>query len=429
MSNSILGNNGQYTISMTEWETEVGDDEYEELEGELIDEGSITGYRAVCPKNSETTSVTIGFYYKAPTSEWYWDYMYGVPYEPIIPLVFSCDSSWNLSEALNQSYFQIVLDGRSDGWITMAVTLKRKLVKDEKIFFGVYSERLGIVSSDYASNGSMSYYYWSNERRRNYNSDIAYVSSSAFITKATSGASDYEACVYMQYENEIESVAYTRTVLGNVGAVSVNTRKSNWKRTLPITEVVSEENTRKTKWIRNTASNGGLSVIASRFNYLFRSRSDSKKITDSSNKTVFFSRKLERQEGITARNFRSNRMYIAQSDQFFFGDSLQQLLMIIRSVFSGGDALDILQHKSDYRRVPESVVDDEEIVIRSGDNFRGFIEEIELEALPFASRLFFRAVATVMTVWDWLRGKIREANNVVSFFCPVDLEIQVTCKI
>ena len=44
-------------------------------------------------------------------------------------------------------------------------------------------------------------------------------------------------------------------------------------------------------------------------------------------------------------------------------------------------------------------------------------------------RLFFRTVQTVMTFWDWQRGKIREANNVVTFFCPIHLEIEMECRI
>ena len=110
-------------------------------------------------------------------------------------------------------------------------------------------------------------------------------------------------------------------------------------------------------------------------------------------------------------------------------DSLQQLLLIIRSVFSSGGALDSSSHLANYKRLPESVVDDEELIIRSGDNFRSFTDEIDFEALPFASRLFFRAVQTVMSFWDWLRGKIREANNIKSFYCPIWTEIEVECRI
>ena len=122
-------------------------------------------------------------------------------------------------------------------------------------------------------------------------------------------------------------------------------------------------------------------------------------------------------------------MKIENTDEFTFSDSLQQLLLIIRSMFSGAGIWDSSSHVADYKRLPKSVVDDEELIIHSGDNFRRFTDEVDFKALPFASRLFFRTVQTVMNFWDWLRGKIREANNVVSLFCPVHLEIELECKI
>ena len=182
--------------------------------------------------------------------------------------------------------------------------------------------------------------------------------------------------------------------------------------------------TRKTDWKRNATSDGVLSAGTFRSNHQFRTASDSKSFSDSSDK-----RRHEDQEEITARNCRSNRMKVETSDGFSFSDSLQQLLLIIRSVFSSGDALDSSSHIADYKRLPESVVDDEELIIRSGDNFRSFTDEVDFEALPFASRLFFRTVQTVMSFWDWLRGKIREANNVKSFYCPIWTEIEVECRI
>ena len=122
-------------------------------------------------------------------------------------------------------------------------------------------------------------------------------------------------------------------------------------------------------------------------------------------------------------------MKVGNSDDFSFCDSLQQLLLLIRSAFSGAGALDSSSHVADYKRLPESFVDNEELIIRSGDNFRSFTDEVNFEALPFASRLFFRTVQTVMSFWDWLRGKIRETNNVVTLFCPIADEITLECKI
>lgn len=432
MAKSTLGNTAQPICFLTEYEVEVDDDEYENMYGELVDEENIFGHRVTCPKNSDSTSVTIYFYYSAPTSEWYWDYNYGIAYSPIIPVVFSCDSNWKLATCLNQNFYEVDLTNRSNGWISMNVTLTRKLVKNERIVFGVYSERLGVASSRGEWNtpeNTNCFYYYSTARRRNYNSDIAYISSSEFVQKSDSIYSDWEVCTYLEYINEVESVAYTRTVLGNVGARTSGSRKLNWKRTIPSIWNLSSRLNRKSVWKRNIFSNEILSAGAFRTNHLFRTANDSKSFFDSYSKRLFFFRRHEDQENITVQNYCSNRMKFEASDVFSFGDSLQQLLLIIRSVFSSGGALDSSSHIADYKRLPESVIDDEELIIRSGDNFRSFTDEVDFEALPFASRLFFRTVQTVMSFWDWLRGKIREANNVKSFYCPIWTEIEMECRI
>ena len=431
MSNSILGHNIEPVVLTTEWEVEIDDDEYEDMEGEMVDEEDIFGYRAIVPKNSNSTTVSIFFYYYAPTSEWYWDYNYGIDYKPVVPVVFAADSNWQLTQCLNASFYETSFVGQANGWKSLNVTLTRKLVKDERIVFGVYSDLHG-----YASNGevedpntTMSYFYWTRAHRRDYASQIAYISSPEFINQQRNISNDYEISLYLQYENEIESVAYTRTVLGNVRAASANTRKLVWKRSVPSLWNLSSRLSRKTVWKRNSSSDGVLSAGAFSSNHMFRFASDSKSFSDSSDKRIFFFRHHEDQKEITTKSYRSNRIKFETSDGFSFGDSLQQLLLIIRSVFSSGGALDSSSHIADYKRLPEAIVDDEELIIRSGDNFRSFSDEVDFEALPFASRLFFRTVQTVMNIWDWLRGKIRETNNVLTFFCPIDLEITMECRI
>ncbi|MBP5601186.1 MAG: hypothetical protein J6X78_00520 [Treponema sp.] len=433
MSYSIVGNNRNPDYFLTWYEVciDEDEDEYEDMEGETVDEQDIFARRAIVPKNSNSATVTIVFYYYAPASEWYWDYNYGVNYYPVVPVVFAADSNWQLTQCLNASFYETSFAGQANGWKSLNVTLTRKLVKDERIVFGVYSDLHG-----YASNGevedpytTMSYFYWTRAHRRDYASQIAYVSSPEFISQQRNISNDYEISLYMQYENEIESVAYTRTVLGNVGAVTANTRKLVWKRAIPCLWNLSSRLTRKSDWKRNASSDGVLSAGAFRSNHLFRAESDNKIFFDSYDERIFFFRHHEDQEEITARSFRSNRMNIEKSDGFSFSDSLQQLLLIIRSVFSSSDALDNFRHKANYKRMPESIIDDEEMVVRSGDNLRSFSDEIDFEALPFTSRIFYRAVQTVMSFWDWLRGKIREANNVVTFFCPIDLEITMECRI
>ena len=61
---------------------------------------------------------------------------------------------------------------------------------------------------------------------------MAYVSSAQYIANNHFVDGDLEACIYLQYENAVESIAYTRSVGGTVGAATSNTRKAGWKRTL-----------------------------------------------------------------------------------------------------------------------------------------------------------------------------------------------------
>ena len=56
MSNSIVGNNGNPTDCLAWHEVEIGDDEYEDMEGELVDEQDIFARRAIVPKNSNSTT-------------------------------------------------------------------------------------------------------------------------------------------------------------------------------------------------------------------------------------------------------------------------------------------------------------------------------------------------------------------------------------
>ena len=73
----------------------------------------------------------------------------------------------------------------------------------------------------------------------------------------------------------------------------------------------------------------------------------------------------------------------------------------------------------DYKKEIESTAGNSESLTRFGENKRSFEDEAEIVARPFASRIFYRAVETVMSFWDWLRGKIREANYVVTLYTPV----------
>lgn len=370
MSNSIIGHNIEPVVFTTEWEVEVDDDEYEDMEGELVEEQMCLGYRGIVPKNSNSTTVTISFYYYAPTSEWYWDYNYGIPYKPIIPVIFATDANWNLTECLNSSLSEVSLTGHTNGWVNISISLIRKLVEGEKIFFGIYSDIIGFVG-DYIDDPdtTMCYLYWTRALRRDYNSQIAYLSSPDFIRRQYGIFSDYEICIYMQYENEPDGFIYTRSVIGNVGAAAVFTNRS----------------LRAHRALVNTAA-----------------------MSDSSNRIL--------------------SKIILKSESLGLTDVVQKFLLLLRSCFSQSGSTDSLERKAGYKKLISSSVDNEEEVLRLGENYRSFTDESEIEARPFASRIFYRAVETVMSFWDWLKGKIREANYVVNFFTPVVLEVTLDRK-
>ena len=107
----------------------------------------------------------------------------------------------------------------------------------------------------------------------------------------------------------------------------------------------------------------------------------------------------------------------------------QNGMLFFRGNETGVTIADSSSKKISYIRklLPDPNVESE--VVRKQVLFRSLMSESDFTARPFASRLFFRTVQTVAEFWDWLRGKIREANNVVTMFCPIADEITLDCEI
>ena len=366
MSNSIVGNNGTPTQCLAWFETEIDDDEYEDLEGELVDEENVFGRRAIVPKNSNSNTVTVFFYYYAPTSEWYWNYSYGINYKSVIPVVFAADANWNLTQCLNSYFVETSFTGQANGWKALNVTLTRKLVEGERIVFGVYSDLIGYASTGEIEDAdtTMAYFYWTRAKRRDYASQISYISSPEFISQQRNIFNDYEICLYLQYENEPDGFFYTRSVIGNVGAAARFSGRS----------------------LRALRKTTGLCALGS------------------TNRRIAFFK-------------------IIKNENIVFLDSVQKLLLLIRSCISSFGSSDNISRIADYKKEIESTSGNSESLTRFGENKRCFEDAAEIVARPFASRIFYRTVGTVMSFWDWLRGKIREANYVVTLYTPVFIEI------
>lgn len=134
-------------------EEEEDDDDGEtlivEYEGENAIEFDIIGYDFACPLYSESDALTVFYYARKATSEWFkkfWDYQQ----DCFVPLVFTFDSASGMpDELLNESTDEFSLgENFNDGFFCMNVKLKRKLKKGEKIFFGLWSDNMMPVWSD-----------------------------------------------------------------------------------------------------------------------------------------------------------------------------------------------------------------------------------------------------------------------------------------
>ena len=151
--------------------------------------------------------------------------------------------------------------------------------------------------------------------------------------------------------------------------------------------------------------------------------------SDSFTKRLYFTRLLSERKSMATLLSRKHFMTRQFNDVFEPVALKDYQRLLFRS---GDDALvtaDSIRKILSWKRLLQLEPEIETEVIRKQVVFRNNLDEVQLAALPFASRLFFRAVQTVMGLWDWIRGKIREANNVVTLFCPIATEIELECRI
>ena len=133
--------------------------------------------------------------------------------------------------------------------------------------------------------------------------------------------------------------------------------------------------------------------------------------------------------GLNDTSSRRLSKIISKVESLGASDIASKLLLLIRGCFSSPSMADTAERKACYRKIIENNFENEERLSRFGESFRSFDEDLSVDALPFTSRLFYRAVESFMSFWDWLRGKIREANNVLTLYCPIADEITLDCKI
>ena len=371
-------------------------------------------------------AVEFYYYYHKPDTQAFWTYVYDPDRYYIVPFLAWYYDEGNVGQfgTLISDAPKISLVGRESGWIHITlhvdeaiygqyVSSQGKLCQNP-VYFGIYSPLLNFCYDtsvthgerilpyhlefdygdeedydvyDFLTGGYMEDFYWRRTQKNMY--------PSFYIT-------------YRDVTPEAFNYAVNEQSVINVS--SSVTRKSVLKKLLSEIKAITGTAGRHQLHIR-IAGNNALSV------------------SDAFAKRLYFSRLLSETKSMAELLSRRHFMKRHFDDVF----EIEALREYKRILFRNGNELvsssDSLERALRWKRKLELNPSIYTEVIRKQEVFRNAADDLELAALPFASRLFFRTVQTVMSFWDWLRGKIREANNVLTLYCPIADEITLDCKI
>lgn len=373
-------------------------------------------------------AVEFYYYYRKPTSEKFYEYCYYAEDFYIYPFLAWYDEDGEDGGAwggiMTSDSQKISLVGRESGWIHVTLHVEEYIwgrftnngkTFDNTIYIGVYSPILVLnwdTSSANASGGVVPYeIFWNFDE---YEDDTIYdLMTGGYLEDCYDGRrqiNDYPS-FYITYRDVTpESFAYAVNETAVMNVSSGITKKANFKKLLA--EIKAACATDNRKLIAQRAS--GIENVTS---------------SDTHFCQTIFKRLFSDSANSVSSNNRKHSMYKGL-EAFSAAEDLQNNhLLFFRDTFSENLVADSISKKLCYLRLLSPDPNAESDVVRKQVLFRTADSEIDFTARPFASRLFFRTVQTVMSLWDWIRGKIREANNVVTFFCPIHLEIEMECRI
>lgn len=373
-------------------------------------------------------AVEFYYYYRKPTSEKFYEYCYYAEDFYIYPFLAWYDEdgedggAWGGIMTFDSQKISLV--GRDTGWIHVTLHVEEYIwgrftnngkTFDNTIYIGVYSPILVLnwdTSSANASGGVVPYeIFWNFDE---YEDDTVYdLMTGGYLEDCYDGRrqiNDYPS-FYITYRDVTpESFAYAVNEAAVMNVSSGITKKANFKKLL--SEIKAACATDNRKLIAQRAS--GIENVTTSDSHFWQ---------------TIFKRLFSDSANSVSSNNRKHSMYKGLED-FVAADDLQNNhLLFFRGTSSKNIMTDSTSKMLCYLRLLSPDPNVESDVVRKQVLFRTADSEIDFTARPFASRLFFRAVQSVAGFWDWLRGKIREANNVVTFFCPIHLEIEMECRI
>ena len=430
MGTTIAGNQhiGTNTKKMQYvWAPGLGGDN---LEVELYEQDGIFTYQfnpTYDQRDDGVLAVEFYYYYRKPTTQAFWDYCYYADDFYIYPFLAWYDDTssdggkWGGIISLDSQKISLV--GRESGWIHVTLHVEEYIWGrftsngknfDNTLYIGIYSPLLVLCWDNSVSGSDTIIPYELNWDFEEYEDWSVY----ELMTQGY-----LEDCYYYRRQINVyptfyityrdvtpESFAYSVNETSVMNVTSGITKKGIYKKLLQDIKAAVGTSERKLLVKRN----GGIDAVS--FTDLFSRRQDYKRL-------------FEEAENLSSLCNRKHGLCKELADSVIDDDVTDKYLLLMRSAESENLISDSTSKKAQWYRQLEIDPGIESVVERQQILFRALENQIDVSALPFASRLFFRTVKTVMSFWDWLRGKIREANNVKSFYCPIWTEIELECRI
>ena len=375
-------------------------------------------------------AVEFYYYYRKPTTSEFWNYVYDPDYFYIYPFIasYNDDSRWgtvgNWEGIITYDSAKISLVGRDSGWIHVTLhvdeyiwgrfTNNQGQTVDNPLYIGIYSP-IPVFCWDSSVSGSdpivpydISWDFEEYEDEEVYDIVSGGYLEDCYVSRQQ--INDYPS-FYITYRDVTpECFAYAVSEQSVVNVSSGVARKSVLKKLMSEIKSITGTAGRKLLNKRN-AGNNGLGVA------------------DSFSKRIYFTRLLSESKSVATILARRHFMNQQFNDVFEIVALREYKRLLFRSGNEFISSEDFLERSLCWKRMLEVTSGIKSEVVREQVLFRNEVDDVDVAALPFASRLFFRTVQTVIGLWDWLRGKIREANNVVTFFCPIHIEIELECKV
>ena len=337
---------------------------------------------------------------------------------------------------------KISLVGRNDGWIHVTLHLDEYMwgtftgnsgvVYENTWYFGIYSPLLNFCW-DYTSkvNGTpyqLEWECWYTFKDYNYFDHIADGEFGDAYTERYE-LPFYPSFYYTYKDITIDSIAYKTAAKSTANVTSKLIHNSKFIKFVKEKAAMAETIKRQSKLKRQLAESFALKELKTAMHRIVLEIIDDFKIDESANNSRLIKRLMSEASYVTDLLKRQLKIFARIDSDVLFDSEVIRKLLIRRFSADDVEIKDLFEKQLDYSRLIRLAPVIKTETKRKSELFRFTNDESDITARPYASRLFFRVCSTVVTFWDFLRGKIREANNIVSLYCPIDLEIELECKI